>query len=148
MMFAIYLINTLAVGTVILIHYEVLLQLSIYLPQMKMAHRFRVALGLFGVLAAHIIEVWVFGIVYYLLLLQGSFGTLQYASELTFMDTIYFSFVTYTSLGYGDMVSIGLIRFTAGLEVLTGLVLIAMTASFMYVQIEKFWTEKELHNKR
>lgn len=143
-MFAIYIINTITIGIVILIHYEVLLQLSIFLPLMKIAHRFRVALGLIGVLMAHIIEVWVFGIVYYLLLLEGSFGTIKYSNEVTFMDNIYFSFVTYTSLGYGDMVPIGLIRFTAGLEVLTGLVLIAMTASFMYVQIEKFWSEIEL----
>ena len=147
-MFVIYLINTVTIGIVILIHYEALLQLSIFLPLMKIAHRFRVALGLIGVLMAHIIEVWVFGIVYYLLLLEGSFGTIKYSNELTFMDNIYFSFVTYTSLGYGDMVPIGLIRFTAGLEVLTGLVLIAMTASFMYVQIEKFWSEKELKHKR
>ena len=147
-MFVIYLINTVTIGIVILIHYEGLLQLSIFLPLMKIAHRFRVALGLIGVLMAHIIEVWVFGIVYYLLLLEGSFGTIKYSNELTFMDNIYFSFVTYTSLGYGDMVPIGLIRFTAGLEVLTGLVLIAMTASFMYVQIEKFWSEKELKHKR
>jgi len=147
-MLAIYIINTIAIGIVILIHYEVLLQLSIYLPQMKMAHRFRVALGLIGVLIAHIIEVWVFGLVYYLLLLQGSFGSIKYTNELTFMDTIYFSFVTYTSLGYGDMLPTGHIRFTAGLEVLTGLVLIAMTASFMYVQIEKFWSQKELRHTR
>ncbi len=140
-MFAIYIINSITIGIVILIHYEVLLQLSIYLPKLKIAHRFRVALGLISVLIAHIIEVWVFSIVYYLLLLDVSFGTIQYNNELTFLDNIYFSFVTYTSLGYGDMVPIGLLRFTAGLEVLTGLVLIAMTASFMYVQIEKFWSE-------
>jgi hypothetical protein len=39
---------------------------------------------------------------------------------------------------------VGLIRFTAGLEALTGLVLIAMTASFLYFQIEKFWTQSQL----
>lgn len=147
-MIAIYLINTLTIGIVILIHYEVLLQLSIYLPRLQIAHRFRVALGLIGVLIAHIVEVWVFGIVYYLLQLEGSFGSIQYMHELNFMDNIYFSFVTYTSLGYGDMVPLGQMRFTAGLEVLTGLVLIAMTASFMYVQIENFWSGKRLRHKR
>ncbi len=147
-MFAIYLINTLTIGIVILIHYEVLLQLSIFLPHLRIAHRFRVALGLIGVLMAHIVEVWVFGIVYYLLQLQGSLGSIQYMHELNFMDNIYFSFVTYTSLGYGDIVPLGQMRFTAGLEVLTGLVLIAMTASFMYVQIENFWSGKRLRHKR
>jgi hypothetical protein len=140
-MLAIFIINTITTAIVILVHYEVLLKLSIYLPSMQFGHRFRVAFGLIGALLAHIIEVWVFGIVYYLMLLDGSFGTIKYSNEITFMDNIYFSFVTYTSLGYGDIIPDGLIRFTAGLEALTGLALIAMTASFMYVQIEKFWSK-------
>jgi hypothetical protein len=140
-MLAITLINCLIIIAVVIVHYEALLQLSIYLPKMKIKHRFRVAIGLIGALLAHIIEVWIFGISYYLLINKASFGHLNGVPGESLLSCVYFSFVSYTSLGYGDQVPVGLIRYTAGLEALTGLVLIAMTASFMYFQIEKFWSE-------
>jgi hypothetical protein len=31
------------------------------------------------------------------------------------------------------------VRFLAGLEGLTGLIMIAWTASFMYIEMQKFW---------
>ena len=143
-MIAIFIINGLLVALIVIVHYEALLQLSILLPHLKIKHRFRVAVGLMGVLTAHVIEAWIFGIAYYFLINTGSFGNLNGELDESLMNCVYFSFVTYTSLGYGDQVPVGLIRFTAGLEALTGLVLIAMTASFMYFQIEKFWTQSQL----
>lgn len=140
-MLAITLINTLIIILVVMVHYEGLLQLSILLPKLKIKYRFRVAVGLMGALLAHIIEVWIFGISYYLLINKASFGHLGGIPGDSLLNCVYFSFVSYTSLGYGDQVPVGLIRYTAGLEALTGLVLIAMTASFMYFQIEKFWSE-------
>ena len=138
---ALFLINTLVVALAVMVHYEALLQLSMLLPRLKIRHRYRVAVGLFGALAAHILEVWIFGLAYFLMLRNGAFGSLRGILEASLMDCVYFSVVTYTSLGYGDLVPVGLIRFTAGLEALTGLVLIAVTASFMYFQIEKFWSK-------
>jgi hypothetical protein len=142
-MISIFIINCITVAVVVLIHYEALLRLSIYLPRLGIKHRFGVAIGLVGALLAHILEVWIFGIVYYLLILNGSFGNLNGNLSESLMNCIYFSFVTYTSLGYGDQIPVGLIRFSAGMEALTGLVLIAMTASFMYFQIEKFWSHQK-----
>lgn len=140
-MIAITLINALIIIVVVIVHYEGLLQLSILLPKLKIKYRFRVALGLMGALLAHIIEVWIFGFSYYILINKASFGHFEGVPGDTLLNCVYFSFVSYTSLGYGDQVPVGLIRYTAGLEALTGLVLIAMTASFMYFQIEKFWSE-------
>lgn len=143
-MLKILIINFLLVVIVIIVHYESLLRLSLYLPTLKIKYRFRVAIGLAGALTAHVIEVWIFGIAYYFLVQQGNFGYIKTEMDLSLMNCVYFSFVTYTSLGYGDMIPVGLIQFTAGIQALTGLVLIAMTASFMYVQIEKFWSEKSI----
>jgi len=56
-----------------------------------------------------------------------------------FAEQIYFSFSTYTSLGYGDLVPSEPLRFMAGMEALTGLLLIAWTASFMYLQMQRTW---------
>lgn len=142
-MFSIFLINSVLIAITMIVHYEALLQISRLMPRLKIKNRFRVAVGLMGVMIAHIIEVWIFGITYYLLLRTDVYGYIDGDLEHTLMNSIYFSFVTYTSLGFGDQVPVGLIRFTAGLEALTGLVLIAMTASFLYFQIEKYWSQLE-----
>jgi hypothetical protein len=58
------------------------------------------------------------------------------------MDCSYFSFTNYTSLGFGDIHPTGDIRFLAGLEALTGLVLIGWTSSFMFIEMQKLWKDK------
>lgn len=70
------------------------------------------------------------------------FGTLQGSVNNSLMDCLYFSFVSYTTLGYGDIIATGDIRFLTGLEALTGLVLITWTASFMFIEMEKQWKER------
>ncbi len=140
-MLAISIINFLIIIVVVIVHYEALLRLSILLPRLKIKYRLRVAVGLIGALLAHTLEVWIFGISYYFLINKTSLGYLEGIPGDSLINCVYFSFVSYTSLGYGDQVPVGLIRYTAGLEALTGLVLIAVTASFMYIQIEKFWSE-------
>jgi hypothetical protein len=51
--------------------------------------------------------------------------------------------MAYTTLGIGDIEPIGEIRFLAGVEAVTGLVLITWTASFMFVQMQKFWDSND-----
>ena len=60
----------------------------------------------------------------------GSFG---------FLDAIYLSATTFTTLGFGDLAPVGPIRFLAGTEALTGFVLITWSASFTYLEMERFW---------
>ncbi|MCC6208303.1 MAG: two pore domain potassium channel family protein [Gammaproteobacteria bacterium] len=52
-------------------------------------------------------------------------------------ECTYFSFSNHSSLGYGDLVLSGPFRFMAGMEALTGLVLIGWTASFMYLHMRR-----------
>jgi len=143
-MFFIIIINFIIISLVVMIHYEVLMMLSKILPHLKIKHRFRVAVGLIGALIAHMTEIWIFAFAFYFLIKQESFGRIIGADDASLLDCVYFSIVNYTSLGYGDLVPEGLLRYTAGLEALTGLVLIAMTASFMFVQIQKFWSKSEI----
>lgn len=63
--------------------------------------------------------------------------------EGTLTDCTYFSFATYTSLGFGDVVPTGPIRFLAGIESLVGLVMIGWTASFLYVEMTQFWSDRK-----
>lgn len=149
-MLATVIISSLVVAFAIVIHYEMLRQLSILIPKMSVKSRFRVLFGLFGALIAHVIEVQVFAFGYYFMinanwLAPAEFGGLAnldgtFISSLR--DCSYFSFSSYTSLGLGDIFPVGHIRFLTGLEALTGLVLITWTASFMYMEMERFWHVK------
>ncbi len=143
-MLLILIINCLLIAVAVMLHYEVLMKLSKLLPHLNIKHRFRVAVGLIGALVAHVAEVWLFAFAYYFLIKQETFGKITGSHDGSLMDCVYFSFVNYSTLGYGDMVPEGLIRYTAGLEALTGLVLLAMTSSFLFVQIQKFWSKHDL----
>jgi hypothetical protein len=54
-------------------------------------------------------------------------------------DSVYFSAVVYTTLGLGDVVPHGAIRFMAGTEALTGFLLITWSASFTFLEMQRFW---------
>jgi len=56
-----------------------------------------------------------------------------------FQDCLYFSVVTYTSLGFGDHVPVSHARLIAGVEALNGLLLIGWSASFTYLAMERYW---------
>lgn len=137
-----FIINSILVAFAVLIHYEALSLLSMLLPKLRGIHRLGVLLGLFGALFAHIVEIWLFAFAYYFKIRSGYFGTLEGDFNNSLMDCSYFSFATYTSLGFGDIKPTGNIRFLAGLEALTGLVLIAWTASFMFLEMQKLWKDK------
>lgn len=137
-----WLINGSLVVIAILIHYEMLRLLSAFIPRWPLDHRLKVVCGLLGALTAHVIEIWVFGAAYYMLVESGDFGMLTGSYTHSLLDSVYFSFVAYTSLGLGDISPTGYLRFLTGLETLTGLVLVTWTASFMFIEMQKFWDDR------
>ncbi len=134
-----FLINCLVIAVVVMVHYEALRQLSIWLPRVPVHGRIRVVFAVFGSLVAHAIEVWIFAFAFYWYVSAGTLGQLLGNFDGSLLDCVYFSFTNYTSLGYGDIEPIGLVRFLAGLEGLVGLVMIGWTASFIYVEMTRFW---------
>ena len=64
-----------------------------------------------------------------------------------FVDCVYLSFTCFTTVGFGDVVAIGHIRFLTVLEALTGLVLITWSASFLFLQMEQFWNSDQEENR-
>lgn len=138
-MFMSVIINSVLISLAVMIHYEILRLLSTLIPRLKLQHRLRVLIGVFGTLAGHVLEIWLFGFAYYLMLSHGDFGALQGNFDGSFLDCVYFSFTTYTSLGVGDIEPLGNLRFLSGLEALTGLALITWSASFMFIEMRKFW---------
>ncbi len=141
-MFIPFLLNLLIVSLAVMIHYECLYKLTIYLPKLKVKHRLRIAFGVFGALAAHVIEVSLFAVSYYFMHHASGWGQLAGNFDGTLMDAIYFSFTTYTTLGFGDIEPLGTLRYLVGIEALVGLILITWTASFLYIEMQKYWNIK------
>lgn len=135
-------INLAVMAIVILIHYEALYRLTKWLPITKVKHRFRIIIAVGGALMAHILEVWVFAFAYYVLVVKFNFGSFGGSFGGTILDCFYFSFTTYTTLGFGDIQPFDEVRYLTGVESLTGLVLITWTASFIYLEMEKYWSAR------
>ncbi|MBU6234248.1 MAG: two pore domain potassium channel family protein [Alphaproteobacteria bacterium] len=133
------------VGICCLIAYEIMRIIWEKLPKLTMQPRLRVPLLIGPIFLSHILSIWLYSLVYFgienftkigAIVGQGKSVGLSYD---TFLDCLYFSATTYTSLGFGDLTPTENIRMLAAAEVLNGLVLIAWTASFTYLAMEKFW---------
>ncbi len=136
-----FLINSLLVTAAVVLHYEILRFLSIIIPRLRIKHRLRVIIGVFGTICAHVVEVWMFGIAFYLMNHYGDFGYLAGNFDGSLIDCVYFSFTNYTTVGYGDIAPFGQLRFLSGLEAITGLSLITWSASFMFMEMTQFWKD-------
>jgi len=135
-----------AVGAVlvvacILIHYEIMrLTADFLLPRLTIVpKRAHVVIGICACFIAHTIEVWLFAGVYFLLAIETNSGFADEARR-AFLDYLYFSTETYTSLGFGEVrLLTDDLRLLAGIEAMIGLVLLAWTASFNYFMMEHYW---------
>jgi hypothetical protein len=120
-------------------HYEVLFACNRYLPILSHRRRRRVLVLMFTILTAHVAEIWLFAGGYALLVGIWGFGALGGLSNPGFLDFVYFSAMTYTTVGFGDVVPVGAIRFLAGVEALTGLVMITWSASYTFLEMQHDW---------
>ncbi len=138
------LITFLLIFVCVVIHYEALYRFTYISHRLKIKGRLKVVVGTIWAILAHTVEVWCFALGYYFLTNFTSGNLVSDPVNQTyssFMDMVYFSFISYTSLGYGDLVPSGPLRFLAGTEALVGLVFIAWTASFLYLKMEHYWKE-------
>ena len=125
----------------IFIHYECLRLISRIVRRQKTIPRRNLLLVMFGVLAAHILEIAVFVAGYWFansILHAGNFSGLH---VLYLIDYFYFSTEAYTSLGIGNLYPVGDVRLLAGMETLNGLLLIGWSTSFTFVAMTRYWDE-------
>jgi len=136
------IVNGLVVAIAVLIHYEFLRRISAAIPAMRITHRLRIVVGVFMALVAHTVEIWFFGLAYYVINQQMDWGHLSGNFDGSLLDCVYFSFTTFTTLGFGDIEPFGELRFLVGLESLTGLVLITWSASFLFFEMQRHWDRR------
>ncbi len=90
-----------------------------------------------GIVAIHTAEIWVYAIVY---LLIGALGDLESA--------LYFSTVTFASLGYGDITLDRAWRLFGSIEAANGVILFAWSTAFLFAVtsrlrvLEHDWLER------
>ena len=125
------------------IHYRSLLSLSSLHRRKQNKQRWWINVLILGALATHVIEMCLFAVGYALLCHNHRYGYIQDTAGETSTDYFYFSFVVFTSLGFGDLTPVGSIRMMTAIETLTGLVLIGWTASFLFVEMQH-WAEHNL----
>ena len=137
------------VMTCVLIHYETLRLTSDYLmPSLKIPPRPRILVVMAVVFFAHTIEVWVFAFAYYFLSNHVGIGSVAGITDNSFAELLYFSTETYTSLGFGDVYPLGGFQLIAGVEALLGLLMIGWSASFTYLEMQRFWEAHPGHRNR
>lgn len=130
------------VSVCVLVHYEGLVALARGLGKVGELQRVKVLYAILGVIGLHVVQIWIFGMTLWLLLKWPDCGSIHGADTLHIFDYVYFSAATFSTVGFGDLAPVGPIRFLAGTEALTGFVLIAWSASFTYLEMERFWRSR------
>ena len=139
-----FLINTVVVIATMLIHYEALFWLSKKLPTLcQIRPRFQVLVGALCIFLVHVLEIWLFALAFYLSSKIDGMGSLtgNLVDAGGILDCVYLSFVTFTTVGYGDVVAQGELRYIGGIESLTGIILITWSASFLFVEMQRNWAD-------
>jgi len=140
---AVLAVTLLTVGVCVALHYEGLSMLSRrHRERRGELRRWHVLTGIFAMLGLHVIEIWIFGLAYTLLSMVPTTGQVEMVSgAIDWLDRIYFSASSFSTLGYGDLVPHGPMRLLAGTEALVGLMLITWSASFTFLQMDRYWRD-------
>ncbi|MEQ6918476.1 potassium channel family protein [Halomonas aquatica] len=133
-------ITTITVLVCIVMHYEVSLRLWQRLERSRNSLRTRFLMLSFVLFGTHVAQIWLFALAMALLGEHPLSGGLEGLGTLKFLDYVYFSAITYTTLGYGDLIPTGPMRFVTGTEALIGFMLITWSASITFLEMQRHWS--------
>jgi hypothetical protein len=78
----------------------------------------------------------------------GAYQLLLPVNELaSFEEAAYFSFVTFTTLGYGDITLSEGWRLLSGIEALNGILLVGWTTAMIFSVVQNIWRSIATNNK-
>jgi hypothetical protein len=129
----------LLVPLTVAVHYETLSLLIRWVDRKANHDRRSVVVVVLATFLAHSISVWLYAAAYFVLH-HGAWGSFGGEFRGTWLEFVYFSTVSYTSLGLGDVYPLGAMRLLTGIEALNGLTLITWSASFAYLVMRRVWT--------
>lgn len=131
-----------AIVACVVLHYECLNYLSRHLPLPQGRHRARILVLIFSILTLHIAEIWIFAGGYYFLLQIDGQGALAGTVEMNLLDCVYYSAMVFTTVGFGDILPTGALRFMTGTEAIAGLTFITWSASYTFLFMQRAWSFK------
>lgn len=120
-----------------LVHYEALRALDRVVPLLRWPGRSHIVLVIVGLFCAHVVEIVLYAATYFALVRHGGLGFIGRHVPLSFNQALYFSFETFSTLGYGDIAPAGAIRQIAGTESLNGLLLIGWSSSYAHIAMQR-----------
>ena len=92
------------------------------------------------VFALHTVEIVIWA---------GAYLALVPINELaSFEEAVYFSFVTFTTLGYGDITLSEGFRLLSGIEALNGIILVGWTTAMIFSVVQHIWQGHGQDNKQ
>jgi len=136
-------VSAVLVVTTVMMFYEVLRLTSNHLSDLPLPPRARIIVVVLAAFGGHTAAVWIYAGAYWLLAVWLEIPSFAGVPVEGFNDCLYFSVVTYTSLGFGDHVPVSHARLISGVEALNGLLLIGWSASFTYLAMERYWPMHE-----
>ncbi len=134
---------TLSVG----VFYEILAHTWLKIQRMEGRPRQQILVTILAAFLAHTLAVWIFGGAYYVLANHIGFGDLAGTTGHGLLDYVYFSGVTYSSLGLGDVYPTGELRLLIAVEAILGLILIGWTITYTYLFTEKYLAHRLKRSK-
>jgi hypothetical protein len=137
--FVVILTSTLLILLSVLFHYEVLKGITRLLARPRHGPRVRILYLVLGLNILHTIEILVFASGYKVLTHFG-LGLLSNMPSEHFYYYFYYSAVTYTTLGFGDIIPLGPLKILTAMEALIGLGFITWSASFTFLEMQKLWS--------
>jgi len=131
----------------ITIHYEALRKTSDVIPSLTAPHRTRILVAIVVIFLAHLAEIALYAGAFALMNNLG-FGALSGNLEGNALDYFYLSMTSYTTLGVGDLYPTGAMRIVSAVESLNGFVLVGWSASFTYLEMQRFWGRERGKTRR
>ncbi|WP_292437920.1 ion channel [Methylophaga sp.] len=122
--------------TTIIVHYIFLSRMG-KIFETKWHQSTKLITVLCGLFIAHLIEIFIYAMVYQITSSLSDMAATQQANFASWLDSLYFSFLAYSSLGAGDLSVSQPFKILYGLEAINGLLLIAWSASFSLLAMNR-----------
>ena len=135
------LLSTILVLVTVYLHQVTFFSLTTYTPRYVRNPHLRVYILVLGIFLVHMLEIAVYAGAFYIASSVMNLGLLVGTPVKGVLGYFYVSAVIYTSLGFGDILPTGHLRFMTATEAMNGLLLIAWSASFLYAAMGRYWRE-------
>jgi hypothetical protein len=138
-----WLTAVLSIGLVlltVLFHYEALRIFTRFLALPGRLPRIRILYLVLGLFFLHTLEIMIFAVAFQTLYAIG-LGELLGLENQQFFAYFYYSAVVYTTLGFGDILPLGPAKILTGFEALIGLGFITWSASFTFLEMQRYWRD-------